>query len=133
MTSLLLLGVDSVTLYAPGAADELGWVQPGTVAGWSGTGNLQLGGGASDPHAETGGGYGPHAPARVESGTLFLPADAQPADGMSADVRGVRWVLSQCRQVLDPAGGLLTCWVATATRDAQLGAGQLAELGGDHG
>ena len=74
----------------------------------------------SDPRAESGGGYGPYAPARVETGTLYLPADASPVDGMGAELRGARWVLSQVREVRDPLGGSLTCWAATATRDAQL-------------
>ena len=39
----LLLAPDTVTLYPRGAADALGWALPGTVAGWSGAGNLQLG------------------------------------------------------------------------------------------
>lgn len=118
----LLLAADPVTLYPPGAADPLGlgWAQPGTDPAWSGTGNLQLQSGVSDPRAESGGGYGPYAPNRVESGTLYLPADAAPAEGMGADLRGARWVLSQVREIRDPLGGSLTCWAATATRDAHL-------------
>lgn len=113
----LLLAPDTVTLYPRGAADALGWALPGTVAGWSGAGNLQLGAGVSDPRAETGGGFGPHDPNWASTGTLYLPADADPVDGMGAEVRGRRYVLSQVRQVADPTGGVLTCWAATATYD----------------
>lgn len=118
----LLLAADDVILYPPAGADELGWELPGTDPSWAGIGNLQLAPGISDPRAETGGGYGPHAPARVESGTLYLPADATPADGAGALLRGARWVLSQVREVRDPTGGGLTCWACTAMRDAQLDA-----------
>ena len=116
-TPALLLAPDAVTLYPAAGADRLGWAQPGTVAGWSGAGNLQLGSGVSDPRAETGGGYGPHDPAWVSTGTLYLPADAGPADGMGAEIRGRRWVLSQVRQVADPTGGPLGCWAATVSYD----------------
>ena len=123
-TPALLLAVDAVTLYPAGPADVLGWsTGTGTAPVWSGTGNLQLSAGVSDPRASEGGGFGPFAPARVESGVLYLPDDAQPADGMTADVRGARWVLSQVRLVADPTGGPLTCWAATVTRDKQFGLG----------
>jgi hypothetical protein len=121
--ALLLLAPDDVTLYPPGAADERGWVQPGTVPAWTGTGNLQLAPGVSDPRAETGGGFGPFNPARVEGGVLYLPPEANPVDGMTAECRSQRWGLSQTRLVLDPTGGALTCWAATATRDDVLGYG----------
>jgi|SRR5215831_7687046 len=119
--TMLLLGLDQVTLYAPGAADVLGWAQPHPATTvWTGTGNLQLTAGASDPRAETGGGYGPFEPNRAETGTLYLPEDAQPAEGQAADIRGRRWTLSQTRLITDPTGGQLTCWAATATHDVQL-------------
>ena len=113
----LLLAPDLVALYPRGPADPLGWALPGTVAGWTGAGNLQLGSGVSDPRAETGGGYGPHDPNWASTGTLYLPADAAPVEGMGAEIRGLRWVLSQVRQVADPIGGALACWAATATYD----------------
>jgi len=113
----LLLAADAVTLYPPGSPDERGWTGPGTAAAWSGTGNLQLGPGGSDPRASEGGGTGVFGPARLEQGELFLPPDADPEDGMSADVRGRRWVLSNARLVPDPVGAGLDCWQVTATRD----------------
>jgi len=113
----VLLAVEPVTLYPPGTADERGWTGPGATAAWTGTGNLQLAAGQSDPRAEGGGGTGMFGPARLESGELFLPPDAQPADGMTAEVRGRRWVLTNTRLVIDPVGGDLDCWVAVATRD----------------
>ena len=126
MTAIaLLLAADNVILYPPAGADELGWELPGTDPSWAGIGNLQLAPGISDPRAETGGGYGPHAPARVESGTLYLPADATPADGAcTALLRATRGgaAVSGLREVRDPAGGSLTCWACTAMRDAQLDA-----------
>ena len=113
----LLLAPDQVDLYPPGTADERGWTRPGTTAAWSGQGNLQLAAGQSDPRSEVGGGTGMFGPARLESGALFLPPDAQPADGMTAQVRGHRWVLTNTRLVIDPVGGGLDCWVASIARD----------------
>jgi hypothetical protein len=114
----LLLAIDTVTLYPAGAADERGWTQPGTTPAWTGECNLQLGFGLSDPRAESGGGAGMFGPARQEGGELFLPPDAAPVDGMTAEVRGRRWVLSQTRLVPDPTGGgQLDCYTATITRD----------------
>jgi hypothetical protein len=113
----LLLAADAVTLYPPGTPDERGWTGPGTAQAWSGTGNLQLAPGASDPRAAEGGGTGPFGPARLNIGELYLPPDAAPADGMTADVRGSRWVLSLVRLMPDPAGTGLDCFQATVTRD----------------
>lgn len=113
----LLLAADAVTLYPPGTPDERGWTGPGTSAAWSGTGNLQLAAGVSDPRAVEGGGTGPFGPARLEAGALYLPPDAAPADGMTAEVRGQRWVLSMVRLVPDPVGSGLDCWEAAVTRD----------------
>ena len=117
MTPVLLLAADPVTLYPPGTPDERGWTAPGTTAAWTGTGNLQLSAGSSDPRAAEGGGTGMFGPARLESGALFLPPDAQPADGMTAEIRGRRWVLTNARLVADPVAAGLDCWVAVATRD----------------
>jgi hypothetical protein len=121
----VLLATEPVELYAAGTADERGWVQPGTDPPvWSGTGNLQLSGGVSDPRAEAGGGFGPFNPARVEIGQLYLPAEANPADGMTVECRGHRWGLSQTRLIRDPTGaGGLDCWTATITRDDTTGYG----------
>jgi hypothetical protein len=114
----LLLAADLVTLYPPGSPDERGWAGPGTVPVWSGQCNLQLGPGVTDPRAAEGGGAGPFGPARTLSGELYLPPEAKPEDGWTADVgAGFRYVLSDVRLVPDPAGAGLDCWVATATRD----------------
>jgi hypothetical protein len=51
----LLLARDAVELYPAGPLDEHGWREPGTVPGWRGAGNLQLGAGLSDPRAAGGG------------------------------------------------------------------------------
>lgn len=120
MTALsgLLLGIDEVALYAPGDLDAHGWREPGDgPAAWTGTGNLQLTPGVSDPRAESGGGHGPHGPARDLTGTLFLPTGAEPAEGMIAEIRDRLFVLSQVRYVADPItpGGGIACWAATAT------------------
>lgn len=113
----LLLPVDPVTLYAPGGEDGHGWRMPGGEPSWTGTGNLQLGPGVSDPRAGTGGGHGPFAPAYDQAGSLYLPPDAAVTEGMVAHVRGRAWVLSQVRTVLDPAypGAGAACTVATVT------------------
>jgi hypothetical protein len=52
---------------------------------------------------------------------LFLPADAEPAEGMAARIRGQVWVLSQVRLQADPTdlAGYLTCWAATVTEAPQ--------------
>jgi len=113
----LLLAADPVTLYRPGNPDERGWTGPGSSAAWSGTGNLQLSAGVSDPRAAEGGGTGVFGPARLESGELYLPPDASPADGMTAEVRGKRWVLSHTRLVADPVGTGLDCWQCAIQRD----------------
>lgn len=118
----VLLAADAVTLYRPGDRDGHGWREPGSAVGWSGTGNLQLAPGPSDPGAGAGGGHGPSEPAAALAGQLYLPADAEPAEGMTAEVRGQRYTLSQVRFVTDPAGGGLGCWAAAVTaRPAQEG------------
>jgi hypothetical protein len=111
----LLLAVDHVALYPRGEADAHGWAEPGTAPRWCGAGNLQLGPGTSDPRAGDGGGRGPHAPAAVPGGTLFLPPDAEPAEGDTALIRSRPWTLSEVRFIADPMGGGLACWAATAT------------------
>lgn len=112
----VLLAPDHVELYpASGAADAHGWAQPGGRADWCGRGSLQLVSGLSDPRASDGGGRGPYAPRRVESGSLFLPVDARPADGMTAIVRDRAFVLSQVRYIPDPVGSGLDCYAATVT------------------
>lgn len=112
----LLLAADAVTLCLPGELDGHGWREPGRVPHWDGTGNLQLAPGVSDPRAAAGGGHGPHGPARDLTGDLFLPAEAEPAEGMTARVRGRVFVLSQVRFVTDPASADgIGCWTATAT------------------
>lgn len=129
----LLLAADEVELYPPAeTADAHGWQLPGddAEAAWCGTGNLQLNPGASDPMAADGGGRGPHAPAAVPSGVLFLPPGAPAGDGWCARVRGRLWVLSQVRELPDPAvpGGGIGCVAATATAS-----GQGPDGGGPHG
>lgn len=119
MTMMLLLGADHVDLYAPGPLDGHGWREgePGRRL-WAGTGNLQLLPGVSDPRAADGGGRGPHDPARTETGNLFLPLDAEPADGMTAVIRGEAYAVSEVRVIADPvagAGGGIACWAATVT------------------
>jgi len=115
----LHLAADEVTLHPPGDLDEHGWRNPDDfpVPAWTGTGNLQLAPGVSDPRAAAGGGHGPHGPARDETGTLYLPADAPAADGWTAQVRGRVFVLSQVRLITDPAspGGGIACQAATVT------------------
>jgi hypothetical protein len=78
-------------------------------------GNLQLAGGRSDPRAAEGGGHGPYSPAAGLSGVLYLPPDASPAEGAAATCRGQTFVLSQIREITDPADTGLSCWMATAT------------------
>lgn len=118
MTAMgLLLAEDTVTLYPPGDRDAHGWREPGTGPCWSGTGNLQLAPGPSDPLAGPGGGHGPSGPAAGLDGQLFLPEDAAPAEGMTADIADRLFTLSQVRTVPDPftrAGGI-GCWAATVT------------------
>jgi hypothetical protein len=117
----LLLGADDVTLFKPDAADGHGWALPGTAPAWSGKGNLQLDAGRSDPEAAAGGGRGPYAPGASMTGQLFLPPDAEPAEGMAALVNGQPWALSQVRAIADPVeghGSGIACWVATATGTA---------------
>lgn len=112
----LLLAPDRVQLFGAEGTDAHGWVLPHADALWDGPGNLQLLPGTSDPDAGAGGGHGPFAPGHTTVGTLFLPLDAQPCEGMAAVVRGRALVLSQVRQVVDPlagAPGALSCWAAT--------------------
>jgi hypothetical protein len=113
----LLLAPDQVELYPPSGADAHGWALPGTAPSWSGTGNLQLSPGISDPHAADRGGAGPHGPAAVDDGTLYLPAEAPVTEGCGALIRGRMFALSNVRLIPDPtypAGGL-TCWAARAS------------------
>lgn len=113
----VLLAPDAVELYPPDGTDAHGWALPGTVAAWAGKGNLQLSPGTSDPRAADAGGAGPHGPAAVPDGTLYLPQDAPVTEGCGALVRGQVWVLSHVRLIADPtypAGGL-TCWAAAAS------------------
>ena len=117
----VLLAADEVELYPANGPDTHGWTLPGTAPSWTGTGNLQLGAGLSDPRAADRGGHGPFAPATAPTGVLFLPADAEPAEGMAARIRGQVWVLSQVRLQADPTdlAGYLTCWAATVTEAPQ--------------
>lgn len=114
--SVILAG-DPVELYAAGPLDPHGWREPGAEPGWRGPGNLQLSTGLSDPRAAGGGGRGPHGPAAAASGIVYLPPDAEPAEGMTAVIRGEPYVLSQVRFMADPndPAGFLSCWVATVT------------------
>lgn len=112
----LLIANDAVVLYPAGGDDEHGWRLPDAEPAWEGTGNLQLGPGASDPGAGDGGGAGPFAPAAAEAGQLFLPPDAGAADGMTAEIRGRLFVLSQVRLITDPRGsGELDCQQASVS------------------
>ena len=115
----VLLATDQVELYAPELADAHGWHLPPRDAQdwrWAGLGSLQLAPGPSDPRATEGGGAGPFSPAARQAGTLYLPPEAEPAEGMAAVIRGQVWVLSQVRFVKDPGlGGYLDCWTSTAT------------------
>lgn len=113
----LMLATDQVALYRPdGSSDAHGWAEPGSSPPrWCGTGNLQLAPADSDPLASGGGGRGPHAPAAVPGGNLFLPLSAEPAEGDTAVIRGQPWTLSQVRYVADPVGTGLDCWAAIAT------------------
>jgi hypothetical protein len=111
----VLLAPDDVELYEPGGTDEHGWRLPGAVADWRGRGSLQLVSGLSDPRATDRGGHGPHDPRAAQTGTLFVPADARPRDGMTAVVRETVFVLSQVRLVPDPVGSGLDCYAATVT------------------
>ena len=125
----LLLAVDEVELYPPGQTDPHGWrLVDLEHPYWSGTGNLQLAPGGSDPHAGDGGGHGPHEPAHVVTGTLFLPPGVQVTEGSLAVIRKQAFALSQVRLVPDPAdpGGGIACLTATATT---IGAGDDAQLG----
>lgn len=112
----ILLATDDVVLTPPSEnTDEHGWRLPGTDPYWTGRGALQLRAGISDPRAADGGGRGPYGPARDEVGDLYLPPELTVLEGTTAEVRGRRYVLSQVRLVVDPVGGGLDCWAATAT------------------
>lgn len=112
----ILLAIDLVELYPPGAVDAHGWREQGADPSWTGTGNLQLGPGRSDPRASDGGGAGPSAPASAQGGVLYLPPEAPVTEGCGALVRGNLFLLSSVRLVADPTGGeSLTCWAATAS------------------
>jgi hypothetical protein len=114
----LLLGVDDVTLWQPTPGDDTygsALEDLAFISAWQGKGNLQLTGGASDLRAAEGGGRGPFAPAQSAAGQLFLPLDAPVTEGITADIRGSTYVLSQTHVVADPLGGDLGCWEATVT------------------
>lgn len=115
----VLLAADEVELYPAGDLDGHGWQEPDESypPSWRGMGSLQLVGGLSDPRASTGGGHGPNNPARTEAGNLFLPPAALPVEGMTARVRGLVFVLSQVRLMVDPTdpGGGIGCWAATVS------------------
>lgn len=111
----VLLAADAVELYPPGGTDAHGWQLAGDAKpSWRGMGSLQLTGGLSYPGANDPGGHGPHAPARIEAGNLFLPSEARPAEGMVALIRGQRFVLSLVRMLVDPTDptGGIGCWAA---------------------
>jgi hypothetical protein len=114
----VLLATDQVALYPPSAAaDGHGWeLPPDARPSWSGVGNLQLSPGPSDPRATEGGGAGPFSPGARQAGNLYLPPEAEPAEGSAVVIRGQVWVLSQVRYIKDPElGGYLDCWASTAT------------------
>jgi hypothetical protein len=115
----VLLAADQVALYPPGtSADAHGWaLEPEGAPSWSGRGNLQLGAGLSDPRAADRGGHGPFDPSATQAGIVFLPPDAQPAEGGVIVVRGQAFSLSQVRYVRDPRdyGHFMDCWAATVT------------------
>lgn len=112
----VILAPDAVELFAPGGMDPHGWRLPGDLAAtWRGRGSLQLAQAASDPRATAGGGHGPHDPRSSAGGTLFLPAEAEPRNGMTALVRGGAFVLSAVRYLPDPIGSGLDCYVAAVT------------------
>jgi hypothetical protein len=124
----VLLAADPVDLYAPDlATDSHGWALPGTVPSWSGLGSLQLSAGSSDPRATERGGHGPFDPAAVESGSLYLPLAAAPAEGTVAVVRGRAFVLSSVRLVVDPTGGGIDCYVAAVAGTGTWPAGVSAD------
>lgn len=115
----LLLAPDLVELYRPGDLDAHGWREEPPEDSrpyWCGKGNLQLLIGASSPAAAGAGGQGPHGPATIIDGTLYLPPEVVPVEGSTAVVRGSRYVLSQVRLIADPlAGTEVECVAATAT------------------
>ena len=114
MTSTLLLAIDEIALFAPDIADDHGWVlPPEPIPVWAGNGSVQLAFGTAASGNDSGGGAGPFRPQTTLAGALFLPLDAQPREGMVADVanRG-RYVISSCRWIPDPSGGDLGCWTA---------------------
>jgi hypothetical protein len=114
----LLLGTDPVTLFRTGGDDAHGWALPDDAVLWEGAGNLQLAPGPSDAGAADAGGHGPFDPAAGLSGTLYLPADATPAEGCPALIGEAWFYLSQVRAIADPTlprlGGI-SCWVASVT------------------
>jgi hypothetical protein len=112
---MILLPTDFVELFAPGHTDGHGWRLPQDAEPyWSGGGSLQLAAGRSDPRARTGG-FGPSDPIAAETGVLYLPPAASPAEGSGARIRGSLFTLSQVRLVSDPTGGGLGCWAATVS------------------
>lgn len=121
----LILANDPVQLYDPAPSDRYGWEDPPPSPPrprWCGVGNLQLAGGRSDPRAADAGGRGPYAPAAGLVGVLYLPMDAAPAEGSAVRARGLGFVLSQVREITDPADTGLGCWMATATGTGEWGA-----------
>ena len=109
----VLLAADQVALFPPGTrADAHGWaLEPEDPPAWRGRGNLQLGAGLSDPAARERGGHGPFAPSATQAGIVFLPPDAEPAEGGVIVVRGQAFTLSQVRYLRDPRdhGGFMDC------------------------
>lgn len=113
----VLLANDLVELYAPGQLqDAHGQAEPGATVSWRGQGNLQLNQGTSDPRGSDGGGHGPYGPRSAEAGTLWLPVEAEPAEGCAVLVRGQLYALSQVRLITDPAASGLDCWLASVSR-----------------
>jgi hypothetical protein len=108
----VMLATDQVALYPAQGTDSHGWGLPGAEPTWCGPGSLQLGPGRSEPGPGTG---GPWAPAAAESGQLYLPAEAQLADGCTAVVRGRVYTVSQVRLIPDPTSGGLDCQQAAVS------------------
>ena len=121
----VLLAPDEVSLYAPpGDQDGHGWSYgPPDDAPpvWKGMASMQVGSGLSSNGAETGGGAGPYAPSTVLTGFAYLPPGASPRDGMVAVYSGGRYLLGECRFLVDPTGtGALDAWVCQITEQREL-------------
>ena len=116
MTELLLAPDDVALLDPTDTEDSTGWELPPTGILWQGRGNLQPYPGLVSARAADQGGGGPYDPTFTSLATLYLPPDAPVAEGITADVRGRQYVLSQVRFLRDPQGlGVLDCWAATAS------------------